>query len=111
MSLPASQSSVACVVIAFNSEGVVDACLKACQRQLEAIEGSEIVVVDNASTDRTVSVATGQSGVRVIPNPDNRGFAAAANQGIAACGADCVLLLNPDVELIDPIGPLIEACR
>jgi hypothetical protein len=106
---------VACVVITFHSEDVLDACLRACQRQLATLSGSEIIVVDNASRDRTVAVATkaraiGSIPVRLFANPDNRGFAAAVNQGFAASIADYVLVLNPDVELIDPIQALVEAC-
>ena len=35
--------------------------------------------------------------VRMIRNPENVGFARACNQGIAASGGDCAVLINPDV--------------
>lgn len=68
------------------------------------------VVVDNASTDRTVELARGAQ-VRVIANSENRGFAGAANQGIDAVGAELILLLNPDVRLRTPVQGLMEACQ
>lgn len=59
----------------------------------------EVVVVDNASSDGSADRAAGP-GVRLIRNPDNRGFARAANQGIASTEAPLVLLLNPDAEVV-----------
>jgi N-acetylglucosaminyl-diphospho-decaprenol L-rhamnosyltransferase len=68
------------------------------------------VVVDNASTDRTSEIAR-RTQVQVIGNPENRGFAAAANQGFDATGAELILLLNPDVRLRTPIQGLMDACQ
>jgi N-acetylglucosaminyl-diphospho-decaprenol L-rhamnosyltransferase len=60
----------------------------------------EAVVVDNASSDGSTDlVAAEHPDVRLIRNRSNRGFAAAANQGIAATIAPYILLLNPDAEI------------
>jgi N-acetylglucosaminyl-diphospho-decaprenol L-rhamnosyltransferase len=60
----------------------------------------EVVVVDNASADGSVERAEGEhSTVRFIRNPDNRGFSAGVNQGVAATTAPFVFLLNPDAEI------------
>jgi GT2 family glycosyltransferase len=70
------------------------------------------VVVDNASSDDTVERIRGRAGVRLIANPDNRGFAAAVNQGAREAGqAEFRLLLNPDACLASPLDNLIEATR
>ena len=66
------------------------------------------VVVDNASADRSAERARA-GGATVIENAENRGFAAAVNQGFRATDADFVLLLNPDVRLTTPVDPLVEA--
>lgn len=61
-----------------------------------------VVVVDNASTDGSAEVVRGYPDVRLVANPDNRGFAGAANQGVALArelGADALLLCNPDIRL------------
>jgi GT2 family glycosyltransferase len=49
--------------------------------------------------------------VRLLANPNNRGFAGAANQGFEATAGDPILLLNPDVRLRTPLSPLIGACQ
>lgn len=54
-------------------------------------------VVDNASSDGSVAaVRERHPYVQVIENAENRGFAAANNQAIAASRSDYVLLLNSD---------------
>jgi len=62
-----------------------------------------LFVVDNASSDATLRLLheCGDERLRLIRNADNRGVAAANNQGIrAAIGAGCasVLLINNDTE-------------
>lgn len=68
------------------------------------------VVVDNASSDRTVDLVRERGGAKLIANDQNRGFAAAVNQGVReATGADFILVLNPDAELLTAIDPLVES--
>ena len=93
----------------YNSASVIEACLDALGRQAPQ---ARVVVVDNASADDTVARVRRNAAVVCIANTSNRGFAAAVNQGAKeAADAGFVLLLNPDVELTTPLGPLIEACQ
>jgi GT2 family glycosyltransferase len=65
----------------------------------------ELVVVDNGSTDGSVAfLETAAPGfpVRVIRNPDNRPYGEANDQGVAAAEGELILLLNTDVEPINP---------
>jgi GT2 family glycosyltransferase len=80
------------VVVTYNSADVIETCIDACQR----LTVDRIIVVDNASADRTVQQVTQNANVELIANPTNRGFGAAVNQGIAALETDAVLILNPD---------------
>ncbi len=60
----------------------------------------EIVVVDNASADSSREVARGFApAARLLSLPDNAGFAAAMNAGIAQTSGRYVLALNPDCRL------------
>lgn len=94
------------VIVTWNSEPEIGACLDAvlaCRVRL-------VVVVDNASEDRTRQIVCERAGVRLIANPWNRGFAAAANQGISVLGVPYVLLLNPDARVEGGLEALVAAC-
>jgi GT2 family glycosyltransferase len=93
------------VVVTYNSGEVIERCLDSCAH-LPAI----VVVVDNASIDNTVELVRRRPSVKLISNPTNRGFAGAANQGVAALDSEMVLLLNPDVELETSVDALAQAC-
>jgi hypothetical protein len=61
----------------------------------------EVIVVDNGSTDGTdAMVAAGFPRVSYVRNPENRGFAAAANEGFRRSSGEIVLFLNSDTRLI-----------
>ena len=92
------------VVVAHNSEREIGACLDSLP------PGLETVVVDNASRDGTCAQVLRRPSVKLLANPWNRGFAAAANQGIGLLDCECVLLLNPDVELQGGLDALATAC-
>jgi len=63
---------------------------------MAGIDG-EIIVVDNASVDRTPQLVKAHfPDVLLISNADNKGFAKANNQGIHIARGEYVLLLNPD---------------
>ena len=60
----------------------------------------EVIVVDNASRDETPArlreLAASDQRLRVIFNTENRGFAAAINQGLSVSRGDIVVFLNND---------------
>ena len=100
--------AVGAVIVTYNSAEVILSCLDALA---EMAPGVNITVVDNASSDQTLKNVRQRAGVKIVANPENRGFAAAANQGFRETEADQFLLLNPDVRLKTSIVALVEACR
>jgi N-acetylglucosaminyl-diphospho-decaprenol L-rhamnosyltransferase len=61
---------------------------------------NRIVIVDNASTDRSVeNISKPSLCLHLIRNDENRGFARACNQGAEGSAADFLLFLNPDTVL------------
>jgi GT2 family glycosyltransferase len=62
----------------------------------------QLVVVDNASDDDPFAAARRWAGpLELVRLPENRGFGAAANEGVRQAGGDVVVLLNPDTWLVD----------
>src|SRR5690606_27656081 len=69
---------------------------------------AQVRVVDNGSGDDSVAIiqrhAAADPRVRFIANPDNPGFGAACNQGVAAVdprAAGWIALVNPDL-MVEP---------
>ena len=85
---------VGILIVTYNSEEVIGPCLDACRGHV-----AEILVVDNGSADGTRTQVLSRPWARGVFNPENRGFAAAVNQGFSALQCDLVLLLNPDAAL------------
>jgi GT2 family glycosyltransferase len=69
------------------------------------------IIIDNASSDRTLEEVRARRGVQVIANGENRGFAAAVNQGVRASSADYLLMLNPDTRLLTGLDGIVDAAR
>ena len=73
--------------------------LRDCLASIPSHDGmqSEVIVIDNASDDGSADmVAVAFPEVLLIRNPDNRGFAAATNQGLRVSSGRHLLLLNSD---------------
>ncbi len=71
-----------------------------CLESLEEHAPASVTVVDNASADGTLELLRERfPAVRAIANGENRGFAAATNQGIREGSERYVLALNPDTRL------------
>jgi len=90
---------ISVIVVNWNRRELLRECLASLGGQRDA--SFETIVVDNGSTDGSAEMAEGAFGARLIRNPDNRGFCAANNQGIAAARGDLIALLNNDA-VADP---------
>ena len=84
------------VIVNYNVRYYLEQCLLSVEKALCGVSG-EVFVVDNASTDDSVSYLKARfPWVRFIENQDNVGFSRANNQAIRESRGEYVLLLNPD---------------
>lgn len=89
------------VVVSWNTRDILRDCLRSIDESAGPVH-SEIIVVDNASADGSVAMVRQDfPHVRLMENAENRGFAAANNQGIAVARGRYVLLLNSDTIVLD----------
>ena len=88
------------MVVTYNSADVVAGLLASLPAGLGGVP-ARLVVVDNGSTDATLSLVAQAAPDALVVRPGrNGGYAAGINAGVAAVGADVpVLALNPDVRL------------
>ncbi len=88
----------AAVIVNYNGGAMLSDCVRSCLR--EGIPPAQIVVVDNGSRDGSIEDLGKQiTGLKLIRNPCNAGFARAVNQGIRQTASEFVLLLNNDAQL------------
>jgi GT2 family glycosyltransferase len=94
--MSALATTMAVVIVNYNT------CqhLRACLATIECEAATEVVVVDNASTDGSVTMVQDEyPWVQLELNKANPGYGSAANQAIDRCQAQYVLLLNSDTHL------------
>jgi GT2 family glycosyltransferase len=85
------------IIPVYNRAALTRECLDALLRSPPEAS-SEIVVVDDASTDATQRLLAGYGGrIRVVKRETNGGFAAACNAGAAAASGEYLVFLNNDV--------------
>jgi GT2 family glycosyltransferase len=91
-------SQVSVIIPSWNGRHLLPFCLESLRRQEPAV--SEVVVVDNGSSDGTARwLRREYPEVRILELRSNAGFAGAVNLGIAATRAELVLVLNNDAAL------------
>ena len=92
----ASQVAVSVIILTWNSEREIEACLASLELGLRAYS-SEIIVIDNGSRDRTCAIVREtRPDAQLLCNPDNRGVAPARNQGIRLAQGEYILILDDD---------------
>jgi glycosyltransferase involved in cell wall biosynthesis len=86
--------SVSIVLPAYNAEATIGATLTGLAAQAGLAAESEVIVVDNASTDRTADIVR-DFGVTLV-REEQRGPSAARNRGLAAASGDIICHLDAD---------------
>ncbi len=90
---------VSVIVVTYNNLDFTKACLASLDQHTQH-ENLQIIVVDNASADGSPAFlrewVAGAANRQLILNDDNRGFAAANNQGLTIATGDYLVLLNND---------------
>lgn len=88
------------VIVNYNTGDLLRQCLASLAALPEPELISRVIVVDNHSGDGSLEQALpALPGALCVRNADNRGFAAACNQGAALGSAPWLLFLNPDTRL------------
>lgn len=98
--LPEPRISV--VIVTYNNLELTRACLESLE-QFNNYSNVETIVVDNSSSDGSQDYLkhweAAASNRQVILNTENRGFAAANNQGLLLASGEFLVLLNNDTEV------------
>lgn len=90
---------ISVVIPNYNGGKYIEGCLESLKRQ--TLEPDEIIIVDNASSDRSLDIIQGKYNnyVKLIKMQSNKGFSIAVNEGIKKSIHKYVVLLNNDTEV------------
>jgi len=92
---------VSIIIVNWNTQDILRNCLQSIYEQAGGVH-FEVIVIDNASTDSSAAIVKKDfPQVILIENSENRGFAAANNQGISIAKSRYILLLNSDMVILD----------
>ena len=90
------------IIPAYNEEHYLGDCLRSVREEIEAARAdAEVIVVDNASTDKTAELANASPGVRVVHEP-KKGLVQARSAGYQVSTGE--LIANIDADNILPHG-------
>lgn len=103
-------SRVAILILNYNGEDHLDACLQSIEAMTFPSERLDIVVADNASTDASLRICADRyPWARIIEHGENLGFSAGNTKAVEALDHDYVAFLNNDTR-VDPgwLEPLVQ---
>ena len=100
----------AVVILNWNTEGFLKELLPGLLSSVKKVEGAEVIVADNASTDGSMKVMKESfPEVRTIVFEKNFGFTGGYNRAFDQIDSDLFVLINSDIEVTDGwLEPLIE---
>lgn len=100
---------ISIIIVNWNTEKLLLDCVDSLYRTTHQSK-IEVIVIDNASTDNSVSALRASfPQIQIVVNPTNFGFAKANNIGIIRATGRYVCLINSDVKVLD--GALDQLSR
>jgi hypothetical protein len=100
------------IIVTYESLALIQDCLDSVYKFNDINDALEIIVVDNDSKDQAAlfGFIRNQYGedVKCIASPGNTGYGAGNNLGVRHASAERIVIMNPDVRLVEPVfSPLI----
>lgn len=93
------KAELSIVTVTYNSADFIERYLSSLMKRLPA--RSEVIIVDNSSSDNTVSIVKKFPKVKLVASPDNLGFSRGCNLGARQSRGQYLFFLNPDTEVLD----------
>lgn len=103
--------AVSIVIPVYNKFHLTLQCLQSLQQHIPATIATEVIIVDNASTDSSTQLAKAP-GLIYIRNTKNEGFVGGCNAGAAAAKGEYIVFLNNDASVTEGwLEPLLETLK
>ncbi|MBM3991118.1 MAG: glycosyltransferase [Planctomycetes bacterium] len=93
---PVTGELVSIVAVSYNALARTQRCVEALRAAADPRHPTELVFVDNGSSDGSAEWLAAQSDIRLVRNPDNRGAPLARNQGLALARGRWIVVMDND---------------
>lgn len=100
---------ISIVIPNFNGAKLLEKNIPFVLKAANQVQDTEVIVVDDASTDNSKEVLSQFKEIHLLENSKNKGFARSINKGVGYSKGDIVILLNSDVQPDEKfLKPLIK---
>lgn len=100
-------NKISVIIVTYNSKKLIIDCLHSIYSNNDIGESLEVIVVDNASPEQEEMFSLIRENfndkVTLINSEKNGGYGFGNNIGIKQSNSDIIIVMNPDVRLVDPI--------
>ena len=97
---------VSVIIVTYNSEKHIYDCLSSIYRYNDIGDLLEVIIVDNNSCNKDLmfeSINRLYPQTKLIDNPKNGGYGQGNNMGVKNSLGDIILIMNPDVRMVEPL--------
>lgn len=94
-------------IVNFQSESFIGECLASVFKFISP-EDAEVIIVNNDEKENLEEIKKRFPEIRITDHKKNVGFGAGHNLGAKEARGELILFLNPDVELIEDVSPIIR---
>lgn len=95
-----AQPAFSLIVPCYNEQGAIARTLAELRAALGSVEGYELIIVDDGSTDDTASILQAEADsdpqLRVLRHSRNRGYGAALKSGVRASRSELIVITDAD---------------
>ena len=95
-----SEIKVSIIIINFNSEKFLPACLGSIREKISPAVAAEVIIVNNDKREKLEYVKNNFQETIILNSEYNQGFGEGCNRGARASRGQYLLFLNPDTEII-----------
>lgn len=103
------------IVPAYNAGRYIEECLMSCIRQDLSSDNYEIIVIDDGSTDDTLSIAermASEHGIIKVFHQENQGLSLSRNKGVALSDGKYIMFVDSDdILATDCLASLTDRCQ
>lgn len=107
------KKKISIIIVTYNSEDHIFDCIDSIRKYNDIGNGLEVIVVDNNSTNVDIMFSAilkrFGSEIILIKNNKNGGYGQGNNVGVRKASAPIIMIMNPDVRLIEPVFNIVVA--